>query len=521
MKYANLNDEYLTAISNKGTLKRAYKDLDELKNNINCTQNDTENLIEFDDIKVTIKEAIPDSTCSCPARTVCKHIIISLLYLNEILGVSNQEINEIEFDDSEIKALDKHLLFKTATTLYQKKFLLDINQNSIPEISKTTVITTSFDDVTVKLLNPLDYSVCSCKSTSLCKHKALACLYYLFSIGEIDKEYFKVDDKINKKKYLQMQEYITEIQSLIENILYVGLARGCSDNLEQIAQQVIYCYNYKLYNLSENLNEICNLFNDFLNNKNTFKESILLNKLAKTYFLTIQIQKVKNYSDYVTYVGVLKENFNDSKDLTFIPLGKKDFNNNNVGSTYYFLEKNENLIYSYTQSKSLNLDEYNLYSLDEYSKIWGTSLSKILDYEFELKQPKINSKREITNSNQTSLKRITNLQGKIPLPESAITTNYQKLVKLNYEYENNTIAIIKIIALIKGEYNSVNQSFNMEIIDENAFSIYIETTDKNAIDLLEKYCKNPSENTVFIGKIYLQSGKLKLDPIEFVREGNY
>ena len=76
-----VDDEYLTGLCNKGTVKRAYKDLDQEKPSAVWQETETE---------VTLKEAVcrirmplGESTCTCPSRSICRHIITAILYLKK------------------------------------------------------------------------------------------------------------------------------------------------------------------------------------------------------------------------------------------------------------------------------------------------------------------------------------------------------------------------------------------------------------------------------------------------------
>ena len=78
---AQTDEEYLIGLSNKGTVKRAYKDLEQESPSV---------VWEGEEAEVALKEAVcrirvplGDSTCSCPSRSVCRHLITAVLYLKK------------------------------------------------------------------------------------------------------------------------------------------------------------------------------------------------------------------------------------------------------------------------------------------------------------------------------------------------------------------------------------------------------------------------------------------------------
>ena len=72
---AEADDDYLVGIANKGLLKRAYKDKEE---------NNYQVLSIEHEAKVNVGR---ESSCSCPSRSICRHIILGILALREqVLG---------------------------------------------------------------------------------------------------------------------------------------------------------------------------------------------------------------------------------------------------------------------------------------------------------------------------------------------------------------------------------------------------------------------------------------------------
>ena len=99
---AQTDEEYLIGLSNKGTVKRAYKDLEQESPSV---------VWEGEEAEVTLKEAVcririplGDSTCSCPSRSVCRHLITAVLYLKKELEKSALFCGEEAGSEAEQKA---------------------------------------------------------------------------------------------------------------------------------------------------------------------------------------------------------------------------------------------------------------------------------------------------------------------------------------------------------------------------------------------------------------------------------
>ena len=78
---ADVDDDYLIGISNKGILKRAYKDKEEIPAVIEGV--DTEASVKVGDETVSIRFPLGESKCTCPSRSICRHVVQAILVLKE------------------------------------------------------------------------------------------------------------------------------------------------------------------------------------------------------------------------------------------------------------------------------------------------------------------------------------------------------------------------------------------------------------------------------------------------------
>ena len=77
------DDGYLEGLSNRGTVKRAYKDLEQEQPEVVWDEETGEAQAAFGDTVCHIRAPLGESTCSCPSRSVCRHIVAAILYLRQ------------------------------------------------------------------------------------------------------------------------------------------------------------------------------------------------------------------------------------------------------------------------------------------------------------------------------------------------------------------------------------------------------------------------------------------------------
>lgn len=76
------DDDYLTGLCNKGTVKRAYKERPDIAAEI-MPQDDGGFTVKVGEETCRICLPLGDSRCSCVSRSICKHIIIAVLCLRD------------------------------------------------------------------------------------------------------------------------------------------------------------------------------------------------------------------------------------------------------------------------------------------------------------------------------------------------------------------------------------------------------------------------------------------------------
>lgn len=77
----DVDDDYLIGLSNKGTVKRAYKDLDQEMPVVTWEEEGAK--VALKEETCVIRMPLGESTCSCPSRSVCRHMITAILWLKK------------------------------------------------------------------------------------------------------------------------------------------------------------------------------------------------------------------------------------------------------------------------------------------------------------------------------------------------------------------------------------------------------------------------------------------------------
>ena len=78
-RLAGVDDEYLIGLSNKGIVKRAYKDKEEIPAEIGAAGEEA--TVKINEETVTVRYPLGESRCTCPSRSICRHVVQAILVL--------------------------------------------------------------------------------------------------------------------------------------------------------------------------------------------------------------------------------------------------------------------------------------------------------------------------------------------------------------------------------------------------------------------------------------------------------
>ncbi len=78
---ADVDDDYLIGISNKGILKRAYKDKEEIAAVVDGMGEEAS--VKVGEETVSVRFPLGESKCTCPSRSICRHVVQAILVLKE------------------------------------------------------------------------------------------------------------------------------------------------------------------------------------------------------------------------------------------------------------------------------------------------------------------------------------------------------------------------------------------------------------------------------------------------------
>lgn len=409
-----IDDDYLIGISNKGIVKRAYKDMETVSCEVVQNELFTKDEIEVHVGEETVRVRLPlgESTCSCPSRSICRHVVQGILKLKAAVANENQLdksiSKEIAVDEKTLcestskidtnpantqesvnctqekseEQADNHQ--PTSNTMIQKvkqqiadypteklckmlgtKRLQELihcaNVGRKPQITYSSVITVQplANSTSVRLLFPLEYATCTCHKKEFCVHKAEAVLWCKLDSGQLHIEDLTqtkgVDTEYNME---QVQDVALQMHKFLEELLDTGLSRTSQDALDHMERMAIICHNAKLPNFESDWRRLQDSYQKYMKRVASLGIQTLMRQLTALNRQTMLLQQAQNVFEVSKLAGAFRAEYTSALDLDLVGIAAEHFVSKSgyEGDTVYFLEQNTKMWYTFTQARPIFYD---------------------------------------------------------------------------------------------------------------------------------------------------------------------
>ncbi|MCZ9851297.1 SWIM zinc finger domain-containing protein [Brachyspira hyodysenteriae] len=559
-----INENFLLTLTNKGIYNRSVKDIDNIINN----SPEKIHIEEAEDkIKVTIDtgekievilndEDLKSSKCSCPSKDICKHIIMSLLYI-EHLDTENKE-NESNTDtaenNTEIEIKEENNTFdevknisydeiKKLSTKKNFEYALDrLDDNIEADIEEKAMLEINIPEENVIIYFPkkdsIKKAVCSCKDSSLCAHKIIAILKYKQMYNSLEE--IKEDDKEIDENILKFSK------EFIENIFEKGLY-SCSEKDFDIAEQLSVKLQVKeMPELAKMFRSISESIDSMINKHASFNKLFTFAILSRLYNTIKVIEKAKQDNDNKTVkllTGEIRSKYINRKSAELVGLGSYPWISSTgyLGASAYLYNLN---------TKKLSFFSYVIPTFYDNSKISyddvrsnyrkkihfenNISIEEISKYKLKFINYKVNNEERISSSKFTSvilndrmdyklLEEIKNSKNN----EELFAENYDDIKNIDFKYDyfnkndRSKIIIAKFQIIENQEFNKIEQTLYFDIVnnyeedDEERLTLNVKYTSihSNGIKYIMNYKNSNIDKDRFI---VLEKTKYYIRPISII-----
>jgi len=535
-----IDDAYLIGIANKGLVNRAHKEV----TNGEITVTVTDSLLEAafsDGTAVKVQETLTKFECSCPSRTICKHVLMAFIKAAQTSDTAESTTEasigaEIETGDEAGSDTNfDYLLVYTQDSLvkeYGKKVYNDIlfkiksGEPCLIEEGSILNVKMMEGSISVRFLpaSTINESICTCK-TSKCPHRLEAILQYIrFKTGALPFEIITQDGVVS-------EEIIPHVMTFVEDVYRIGLFRLPPEYSEKCSQFATLCHGAG-FAIFERLFEACGYELNLYEQKNAgFNINRLIKNLAEIYQVCNAIRTGKNA---VALAGKFKRQYMELPKIQVLGLGAYPWYAASgfcgVTAVFYCIQLKRMLTFS--SSLPAESENEGLAAINKFWKIksaWNLhiSLDQLAKGEFSLTGAKVSDNGRLSSSESTT-GNIDHAQTDCDSLHNIMLDDFTKLKDVfSTDIDNPQVvyAVLKPTGMDNGTFNRITQEYTIYITDrfENSLVLTIPYSKTNEITLLnfeymEKQKLVPEAITVSIS-IAEDKYEASIFPIAFWKSG--
>lgn len=546
---AGADDDYLTGLSNKGTVKRAHKDRETVRTQI-LDKSDEGIKVKAGEEEVLIRPVLANSQCSCPSRSICRHIVQAVLVLREVYeaeeGGSSGKMEETE----ESMALDE--LWRAILELENQKIIRGLGTRKLREVleqiragnkaritrSSTVCVELPDSDVRVRFLLPLEYSSCSCKKKGFCSHRAAAALWCRAEAGTLCLEAFEKEEE-SPEDLEGIRTKAGEMKRALEDIVSSGLSRAADESADTLERLAVISHNEGLAAFEDFFRSLQNGYEAYFRRSSSANAGELMEESARLYDRVCRLNQVKTAGELQSLGGFFHMDYEPVGDLELIGITAEAFHSRNgyQGERVYFLEKNTKQWYTYTSARPVYYDSpRGQRRMEKAAAPWGlnVSLEDLAGTEILLKDAKAGRTGRLSSGQNT--KGIMKGKYRFDRKDAGqwFYEDFASLFKEQCFLENRwmkqkeeplRMVCVQAAFWDTARFSPAEQKFSMAVYDSGGRELLAELPYSRREDANIRYLEQIADQAVkgkiplpvLMGKLYLKEGKMILYPLEIFR----
>lgn len=517
--YTQYDEDSLTMHSNAGLLRRARKALAEVEL---LSQSTTELLFKVEECEVKLpSEGITKASCNCSAQGSCKHILSSILWIQDNTAV----FENIEQTTTQHKPEDQNTNISAPQAIENTKSALDVvlefDHVKIQKKAGKANVRLAYELVQNWQTNQ---TLCTVEiqaekisfQTDLSPNKVLlypttgfkgmlsdipdkqkiaghlACIAYLWLKHRPETWQWSIDT-IQHEQRSEHQlssddfEFIEELKVICQNFIQQGLSHLAKESVIALHIYNMQARAQSLPRLGSVLRTLHGTMKQFLEDNVQVEEQQIFNQIAYLYAYLVALSEVQRLAPELQTKALTKLRGSVQRDYQretiehLIPLGCEWWSTESGahGLTVCFWDSQQNQLKEVTQARANHLDRtFDMHSAAA-TGIWGSSLSYVLQHQLELIDAKASSETSFSATSETRFiqKGLVSDLKKADLDQLNIGVSkwhdLQTLITPHSSLEppKSRYVLLRHKSISAPDLNEFEQSFEYRVVDEQGIAV--------------------------------------------------
>lgn len=525
------DEAYLVGLCNKGTVNRAKKDLAALSEPQAHADGEAVE-VRMGDTRCRICAPLGQSTCSCPSSGICRHRITAILWLQQKLSAAAPvQTPPAASDFASLRAIAPE---KLARQLGSRRLtaLLDRraagNGPVITAGASTITVSLPWVPATVRLLEPLEHSTCSCHSQQFCLHKAEALLAWQLEAGLADPAALRAAcPPADGPDPDQVRRVCREVRQTLAAQLAIGLSRLPPETCETVERLAARCHTAGLPDLERALRALHETYAACFARSAAYRDGDCLDRFVRAFRLAGVLERADEAA-----LPSLAGHFRDAYApvtgrLELYLLGLRDAAGQSGyrGTVYYFWARRDHRFYTYADLRPAFYEGSARRRGD--AAPWGLpcTLRQAWNCALDLTGARVNADGGLSATGQCTAALLGRQPPDTVVPQDALCMDFAALLAKHsapHTPEIERLALVRPARCEPQAYDRVRQTFSLRLVDGAGRDLWLEVRYKEAeklvVQALERLAakleQDPAAASVFFGSLYREQDRLKLYPIE-------
>ncbi|RKG37181.1 hypothetical protein [Acinetobacter rongchengensis] len=524
--YTQYDEDSLTMHSNAGLLRRARKALAEVEL---LSQSTTELLFKVEECEVKLpSEGITKASCNCSAQGSCKHILSSILWIQDNTAVFSESVKQtenIEQTTTQHKPEDQNSNISAPQVIENTKNALDVvlefDHLKIQKKAGKANVRLAYELVqnwqTNQTLCTVDIQAEKISfQTDLSPNKVLlypttgfegmlsdipdkqkiaghlACIAYLWLKHRPETWQWAIDTTQHEQRSEHQLssddfEFIEELKVICQNFIQQGLSHLAKESVMALHIYNMQARAQSLPRLGSVLRTLHGTMKQFLENNVQVEEQQIFNQIAYLYAYLVALSEVQRLAPELQTKALTKLRGSVQRDYQqetvehLIPLGCEWWSTESGahGLTVCFWDSQQNQLKEVTQARANHLDRtFDMHSAAA-TGIWGSSLSYVLQHQLELIDAKASSETSFSATSETRFiqKGLVSDLKKADLDQLNIGVSkwhdLQTLITPHSSLEppKSRYVLLRHKSISAPDLNEFEQSFEYRVVDEQGIAV--------------------------------------------------
>lgn len=523
-RLASFDDDALSALANRGLLRRAQKDLEETTPEILGEENGRLR-VRVGDAVVEIPESPNNARCSCPSGTVCRHILSALLFLRASSPADEVESSEspascaeeiLSFDDEAIRKWSGTPMLREARQCIARGTSVDI-ADEVP-----VVFTIPAWNITCRWIpgGGLTGMVCSCHAPTVCKHRIVAVLAY--QVWKGDREISSEESALTESSGAPRTR--DEVRESVHQALYEMVSQGFSrmsrETAQRIATLAVSAHGVDLPRLESHLKVLGKEIDLLLDRDAQADTKNLLTVASRVEALSTALTKPN-----ANLVGRYRTQYAEVGRIELVGVGARRWESRSgyMGLTVYFWDKSADSWAMWTDARPVSVGGLDTLARYQQDGPWtgGTKPSTMAKSVLGLTGAWRNPNGRLSGRPSVQCRVTGTTQAsELPLPVREWPELLNRAVKVFGEgfhdrNEQQELVFIAPDRWGKPGYDQIRQELTVPVYDKDGRELLLtlmhNAQNKGGIEYLEK--QRMGSVSAVLGILRIRLGRLAVEPI--------